>query len=98
MDAASGTSEVGGCSFEDGYGWLSKLWSLLGYPKYWVPYYTRDKKRTIILTSTHMFLFMARTHLQSLRTGNQEVYRGYIIQGLYGDNIGTMEKKMETTI
>ena len=23
-------------------GWLSKLWSLFGYPEYLVPYYTRD--------------------------------------------------------
>ena len=27
------------------YGWLSKLWSLFGYPKYEVPYYNRDPKR-----------------------------------------------------
>ena len=26
-------------------GWLSKCWSLFGYPKYWVPYYHRDPKR-----------------------------------------------------
>ena len=26
-------------------GWLSKLWSLFGYPKYWVPYYNKDPKR-----------------------------------------------------
>ena len=26
-------------------GWLSKLWSLFGYPKYQVPYYNRDPKR-----------------------------------------------------
>ena len=26
-------------------GWLSKSWSLFGYPKYWVPYYIRDPKR-----------------------------------------------------
>ena len=26
------------------YGWLSKLWSLFGYAKYWVPYYNRDPK------------------------------------------------------
>ena len=27
------------------YGWLSKLWSPFGYPKYMVPYYKRDPKR-----------------------------------------------------
>ena len=27
------------------FGWLSKLWSLFGYPKYEVPYYNRDPKR-----------------------------------------------------
>ena len=27
------------------HGWLSKLWSLLGYSKYSVPYYNRDPKR-----------------------------------------------------
>ena len=27
------------------YGWLSKLWSLFGYPKYSGPYYSRDPKR-----------------------------------------------------
>ena len=27
------------------YGWLSKLWSLFWYPKYWVPHYNRDPKR-----------------------------------------------------
>ena len=27
------------------YGWLSKLWSLFGYPKYQVPYYIRDPRR-----------------------------------------------------
>ena len=27
-------------------GWLSKLWSLFGYPKYDVAYYNRDPKRT----------------------------------------------------
>ena len=27
------------------YGWLSKSWSLFGYPKYQVPYYNRDPKR-----------------------------------------------------
>ena len=26
-------------------GWLSKLWSLFGYPKYKVPYYNKDPKR-----------------------------------------------------
>ena len=26
----------------------------LGYPKYKVPYYNRDPKRTIILTTTHV--------------------------------------------
>ena len=26
-------------------GWLSKLWSLFGYPKYEVPYYHKDPKR-----------------------------------------------------
>ena len=26
-------------------GWLSKLWSRFGYPKYQVPYYNRDPKR-----------------------------------------------------
>ena len=26
-------------------GWLSKLWSLFGYPKYEVPYYNRDPKK-----------------------------------------------------
>ena len=26
-------------------GWLSKLWSLFGYPKYEGPYYHRDPKR-----------------------------------------------------
>ena len=25
-------------------GWLSKVWSFFGYPKYQVPYYTRDPK------------------------------------------------------
>ena len=33
-------------------GWLSKLWSVFGYPKYSVPYYNRDPKGTIILTTT----------------------------------------------
>ena len=36
------------------HGWLSKLWSLFGYPKYWVPYCNRDPKGTIILTTAHM--------------------------------------------
>ena len=27
------------------YGWLSKLWSLLRYPKYKVPYDNKDPKR-----------------------------------------------------
>ena len=27
------------------FGWLSKLWSLFGYPKYWVPYYNRDPEK-----------------------------------------------------
>ena len=27
------------------HGWMSKLWSLFGYPKYYVPYYNRDPKR-----------------------------------------------------
>ena len=36
------------------YGWLSKLWSLFGYRTYQVPYYNRDAKGTIILTTTHM--------------------------------------------
>ena len=27
------------------YGWLSRLWSLFGYPKYSVPYYHKDPKR-----------------------------------------------------
>ena len=27
------------------YGWLSKLGSLFGYPKYEVPYYSTDQKR-----------------------------------------------------
>ena len=27
------------------HGWLSKLWSLFGYPKDKVPYYNRDPKR-----------------------------------------------------
>ena len=27
------------------YGGLSKLWSFFGYPKYYVPHYTRDPKR-----------------------------------------------------
>ena len=35
------------------YGWLSKLWSLFGFPTYWVPD-DRDPKRTIILTTTHI--------------------------------------------
>ena len=26
-------------------GWLSKLWSPFGYPKYWVPYYNKDPKK-----------------------------------------------------
>ena len=40
------------------YGWLSKLWSFLGYPKYWVPYYNRDPKRTILLTTTHIYIYL----------------------------------------
>ena len=36
-----GPEKVGECV----YGWLSKLWSLFGYPKYEVPYYNRDPKR-----------------------------------------------------
>ena len=31
------------CTFSE-YGWLSKLWSLFGHPKYQVPYYNRDSK------------------------------------------------------
>ena len=27
------------------YGWLSKLWSLFGYPEYLVPDYNRDPKK-----------------------------------------------------
>ena len=27
------------------HGWLSKLWSGFGYPKYSVPYFTRDPQR-----------------------------------------------------
>ena len=30
---------------QDSDGWLSKLWSLFGYPKYSVPYYKKDPKR-----------------------------------------------------
>ena len=33
------------CIYTVVYGWLSKLWSLFGYPKYWGPYYDRDPKR-----------------------------------------------------
>ena len=40
------------------YGWLSELWSLFGYPKYWVPYYDRDPKSTIILTTTHIHTYI----------------------------------------
>ena len=32
-------------AFSSGRVWLSKLWSLFGYPKYEVPYYNRDPKR-----------------------------------------------------
>ena len=34
-------------------GWLSKLWSLFGYPKYQVPYYNRDPKRDHNLDNHH---------------------------------------------
>ena len=27
------------------HGWLTELWSLFGYPKYSVPYYSRDQRR-----------------------------------------------------
>ena len=33
------------CRFKNG--WLSKLWSRFGYPKYQVPYYIRDPKRDL---------------------------------------------------
>ena len=36
------------------HAWLSKLWSPFGSPKYWVPYYTRTQKGTIILTTSHI--------------------------------------------
>ena len=38
-------------STQSPYGWLS---SLFGYPKYKGPYYNRDPKGTIILTTTHI--------------------------------------------
>ena len=36
---------VGVCVCAYTYGWLSKLWSFLGYPKYLGPYYNRNPKR-----------------------------------------------------
>ena len=33
------------CSVTDTHGWLSKLWSPFGSPKYQVPYDTKDPKR-----------------------------------------------------
>ena len=36
------------------FGWLSKLWSPFGSPKYLVPYYTKDPKVTKILTTSHL--------------------------------------------
>ena len=37
-------------------GWLSKLWSVFGYPKYYVPYYN---KGTLIFTTTHVLFLRA---------------------------------------
>ena len=34
-----------GLDWQKLFGWLSKLWSLFGYPKYQVPYYKRDPKK-----------------------------------------------------
>ena len=45
-----------GCRVTPGekvYGWWPKLWPLLGSPKYWVPYYTKDPKREHIFDN-HM--------------------------------------------
>ena len=39
---------------DSSYGWLSKLWSPFGSPKYWLPYYNRTHNRTIVLTTTHV--------------------------------------------
>ena len=36
---------LGAHGFKLRYGWLSKAWSLFGYPKYSVPHYNRDPKR-----------------------------------------------------
>ena len=50
---ASSQSHTGGCQ---NYG------PFFGYPRYWVPYYNRDPKGTIILTTTHTTVtFQARS-------------------------------------
>ena len=51
------------------YGWLSKLWSLFGYPKYQVPYYNRDPKRDHNFDNhpnIHTPLSLQRRHAQDL--------------------------------
>ena len=46
------------------YGWLSKLWSLSGYPKYSVPYYNRDPKTDHNLDNPHVCLDLKGLRVQ----------------------------------
>ena len=43
------------------YGWLSKLWSPCGSPKYEVPYYTKEPKRDHTLHNHQMYIHIC-TH------------------------------------
>ena len=50
---------------------MSKLGSPFGYPKYLVPYYTKDQKGTLILTTTLVYIYISG---YTQRHANIEIY------------------------
>ena len=83
------------------YGWLSKLGPLLGYPKYWVPYYNRDPKRdhnfdnhpygpTQLLSKCHAFWFESSTCSRHPR--NSSILTTTLVVTLTGTSIAILAK------
>ena len=65
-----------------GYGWFLKLWSLFGYPKYWVAYYIRDPKRDHNFDN-HPYTFKGCLGVLAGRVLELWAF-GCIVQGLIG--------------
>ena len=93
------------------YGWLSKLWSLFGYPKYEGPYYNRDPKRDHNFDkqpNDMPYFTMPQRYLKSSRfffrcqNPNPKCHsipwQEWCITGLWLVGSEGMEKKMDNTI